>query len=434
LDPQFNAGSGIQRSLSCLAIQIDSKILVGGTFTNISGQPFRNLARLHPQGEVDLDFSPGSSANDEIRTLRIQQDGKILASGFFTNFNGFPRNRIVRLFTDGRVDPEFDPVWPADGPILASWILPDHRVLAVGGEFLASGGTKGHVIRLQPNGSQDDLFHTPEVDGFVRALFVQNDGRIVIGGSFNQVDGQVRSKIARLQINGEEDRSFDAGAIYGAGIWTMAPYTGGGVLIAGIFTNINGFNITNLARLNPYGSLDTGFCPQIRRGTNYAGSIETLTVQADGKILIGGFFDTVNNVPQKNLLRLMPDGTRDVNFQVGSGPDASVMASLLQPDGRLLIGGGFSSYDGEARKSMARLLSDCPPATTLAILLRNKSVELVLSGQVGQSQQIQFVEALGSTATWKVLADFVMSQNQVLRTDETASGSTVRFYRMMSAP
>ena len=109
--------------------------------------------------------------------------------------------------------------------------------------------------------------------------------------------------------------------------------------------------------MNTDGTLDTGFA--IGSGTN--GIVQSITFQPDGKILIGGNFTIYNGIAKQNLVRLNSDGTIDTSFNIG-GSGANGTGSLygiaIQPDGKIIIGGNFISYNGTARGYIARLHSN----------------------------------------------------------------------------
>ena len=89
----FNALANDQAS--ALAVQADGKILLGGKFTTLGGQPRYNLGRLNGDGTPDSIFNPG--ANNQVLSLAIQSDGKILVGGWFSTLAGQQRSRIARL-------------------------------------------------------------------------------------------------------------------------------------------------------------------------------------------------------------------------------------------------------------------------------------------------------------------------------------------------
>ena len=68
-----------------------------------------------------------------------------------------------------------------------------------------------------------------------------------------------------------------------------------------------------------------------------------------------------------NIARLNTDGTLDTSFATGAGIDASLYSLALQPDGKVIIGGFFTTYNGIAKGSIARLNTDGTLDTTFAI-------------------------------------------------------------------
>jgi len=86
----------------------------------------------------------------------------------------------------------------------------------------------------------------------------------------------------------------------------------------------------------------------------------TAALQPDGKILIGGSFLLLNEgQAQFGLARLTATGALDPSFKPGSiDPNGSVQSIVVQPDGRILVGGSFASINGVARNRVARLNAD----------------------------------------------------------------------------
>ena len=97
LDETFNPGAGPDSGIRAIALQRDQKILLGGVFNYFNDTPLNHIARLNVNGSVDLSFQPGEGFNDVVRAIGIQPDGKILAAGHFTNYNGVACSRIARL-------------------------------------------------------------------------------------------------------------------------------------------------------------------------------------------------------------------------------------------------------------------------------------------------------------------------------------------------
>jgi uncharacterized delta-60 repeat protein len=147
-----------------------------------------------PSYATEADFDPG--ANNSVYTLLLQPDGKILVGGQFTTLGGQPRSNIGRLNPDGTLDADFNP--GADGLVYTLLLQPDGKIL-VGGNFTTLGGQpRSNIGRLNPDGTLDASFN-PGADDMVRALLLQPDGKILVGGDFTTLGGQPRLKLGRLE-------------------------------------------------------------------------------------------------------------------------------------------------------------------------------------------------------------------------------------------
>ncbi|EKE19188.1 MAG: hypothetical protein ACD_9C00099G0001, partial [uncultured bacterium] len=116
-----------------LLLQPDGKILIGGTFTTYNGTSRNHIARINADGTLDTTFSPGSGANDDIYSLVLQSDGKILVGGPFTTYNGTSRNYIARINSNGSLDTTFNPGSGANNILHSTVIQPDGKILIGGG-------------------------------------------------------------------------------------------------------------------------------------------------------------------------------------------------------------------------------------------------------------------------------------------------------------
>ncbi|MCP5523744.1 MAG: immunoglobulin domain-containing protein [Verrucomicrobiales bacterium] len=139
LDTGFDPGASSY--VNSLAVQVDGKIVVGGIFSTLGGQPRENLGRLNVNGTLDTDFNPG--ADRGVQSLAVQADGKILLGGSFHTLGGQPRERIGRLNADGSLDADFNP--GADGTVSSLAVQADGKILA-GGNFTALGGQPRNCI------------------------------------------------------------------------------------------------------------------------------------------------------------------------------------------------------------------------------------------------------------------------------------------------
>ena len=202
----------------------------------------------------------------------------------------------------------------------------------------------------------------------VHSSVVQDDGKVIIAGDFTLYNLGVptkSSRIARLNVDGSQDDTFGLG-VSGPNqrVSTLAidrnqnPLLAGNVgkvIVGGQFTSINGTTRNRIARLNTDGSLDTSFAPGV--GPN--NEVFAVAVQNDGKVLIGGSFSTVAGQPNTSgLARLNENGTLDTSFNLNIGASLPVHSILIQTDGKIVVGGEFTQFNGVNVNRIVRLNAD----------------------------------------------------------------------------
>jgi uncharacterized delta-60 repeat protein len=377
LDTTFNAGAN--GTVWALAVQPDGKILVGGAFTTLggggTGTTVRNrIGRLNPDGSLDASFDPG--ADNVVLALVLQPDGKVLVGGMFGALGGggtgSPTRRFVgRLNADGSLDDGFIP--GANNTVWSMAVEPDGQVL-LGGLFTALGGggygttNRSHIGRLNSDGSLDSAFD-PGTDHEVYALAVQTDGKIVVGGAFTTIGGggtgtSTRSRIGRLNADGSADATFNPGA--DVTVWALIVGPDQKILVGGEFNALGGIGGVpttvrhHVGRLNADGTVDTGFDP------GASGEVHSMAVQPDGKIALVGRFTTLGGggtgtAARNRVGRLYSDGSLDDDLDSGANNYATALA--MQPDGKIVVAGAFTTLGGggtgtAARSFIGRLLPD----------------------------------------------------------------------------
>ncbi|MFN3875255.1 MAG: delta-60 repeat domain-containing protein, partial [Flavobacteriales bacterium] len=192
----------------------------------------------------------------------------------------------------------------------------------------------------------------------VTGLVVQPDGKVVCVGDFTSYDGTGRNRIARLDSDGTLDASFNPGTGANFLVTSVALQSDGKLLIGGYFNDYNGTTVIAIARINADGSLDTGYN---LGGVGMNNAVSTITLQPDGKALVGGLFTSYNTIARNRILRLNADGSLDSGFNPGTGAGgggADVLAIALQSNGQVLVGGTFTTMDGNTRNRIARLNAD----------------------------------------------------------------------------
>jgi uncharacterized delta-60 repeat protein/uncharacterized repeat protein (TIGR01451 family) len=321
----------------------------------VASVPRNHLARLLYNGLLDNTFDIGPGANDSIRALALTAEGKLLVGGLFTSINGTNRSRVARLSTDGKVDISFNPGAGADNPVFALALQANDKVL-VGGSFSAFNNiTRPGLVRLNTNGVVDTTFNTGSgFNGTVYAVALQNDGKIIVGGDFISFNGVGRTNLVRLNANGSLDLTF-------SNLWVNAPVRAllvepdGSVALGGSFTNVNGLARRYIARVDKNGAVDLNF---VAGGASPGadGTVYAMKQQVDGKLVVVGDFRSFNNVTRNGITRLNDvDGSTDPTINFGNGADGFVAALVIQPDRKIVIGGGFTHYDDQPRQYIARI-------------------------------------------------------------------------------
>jgi uncharacterized delta-60 repeat protein len=438
LDTSFNPGSGIDLgdSVYSIAVQTNGQILIAGSFNTFNGVARTNIARLNPNGSLDTGFDPGPTLGSSFPYLNavvLQVSGKVLLGGSFTT----PAlTNLARLNTNGTLDSSFVAGTDANGSVSALAVQTNGSVV-VGGSFSqVKGVPRSGVARLSSDGLLDSGY-TPGVTGAlseVLALALQSDGKIVLAGSFTNVNGSMRTNIARLNTDGSLDTSFQPVSVSGGNLfpafpgifYALAVDAQGRVIAGGDFGSVNGMARTNLVRFNGDGKVDPIFNPAA--GTDYA--VNSIIVQTDGKILIGGSFTMVNGAPRNYIARLNNDGTLDNTFDVGTGASDLIYTVALQPDSKVLIGGGFTSYNGTNRSGIARLQNSIsvPAPTLVNPVLSNTTFRVSVATISGKSYILQFKNALTDT-NWTSLPSVPGDGTVKIMTDNSATVAR-RFYRV----
>ena len=285
-------------------------------------------------------------------------DGKLQVGGQFTSFAGATRNRLARLNANGTLDATFNP--GADYYVGAILTQPDDKILVGGAFSMLAGQSLNSLGRLNSNGSLDASFNPGLGTISACCLVLQPDGKILVGGDLGV--SSAPAIFFRLNANGTFDDGFApevSGADYSS-VKAVALQPDGKILVGGNFTTLNGQLHNRLGRFNANGTVDSTFNPGID-GTNYPyPAVYSVALQADGKILVGGDFTSLGGQVRSNIARLNVDGALDITFNPGA--DGPVRALALQADGKILAGGDFTTLAGLSRNHLARL-NNTDPAT-----------------------------------------------------------------------
>ncbi len=332
--------------VNALAVQPDGKALVGGGFRLVEGLERHALARLNPDGTVDPGFAPALGEVPEVNTVLLQPDGKIVVGGRSLQVETNNWASIVRMETNGTMDPTFRSALSSFSSLNALALQTDGKILAASDDS---------VDRLETNGSRDTNFTplqafqwvsvpggTVSANSTFRCLVQLPDSRILLGGSIQAIDGTaVGAGLVRLNGDGSWDRTFQSFTNWAVSALVVQP---DGRIVIGR----NG----GLARLMPDGAWDSTFALPIVEG-----DVSSLILQQDGRILVAGYFERVTGLLRRGVARMNPDGTLDRDFDPGNLGGFALTSAALQADQAVLVGGYFTPLNS-GPSYLARLHND----------------------------------------------------------------------------
>lgn len=356
--PTFNS------TVSAILPNGDGTFFAGGLFGTVTwngGSASRaRFAKINADGSADLTWP--TFGNGQVHAIARDGNGRIYVGGTFTSVtpaggSALTRNRLVRINADGSLDTAFN----APGGVAAAGPSGNVRGIKfdaqgrvyVYGEFQTYNGvTSGYIARLNADGSRDAGFVSP-LNSFVYDVEFASDGRIWIGhgGTWS---GQ--SRIVLVDDTGTRDPGFAyAGSMTANGIVLRAD---GSAL--SVSTNFPYLQHVTLA-----GGIVSGFPnTQFQQGTNQ--QISNHAAAGGGQVYLQGNFSSYASVPSANIVRINEDGSRDTAFDVPVGFNGSVDTMVVDSQGRVWIGGSFISYNGDTTLTRLIVLNGGAPQTFTA--------------------------------------------------------------------
>jgi len=303
-------------------------------------------------GSLDRRFTGRLNEPGSVLALARQPaDGRFLVGGFFSGINGADQPHFTRLLPDGALDPRFAPAPPDD--LVRSVLSLSSGDMLIGGNFLRIGNAvRPGVAKLGAEGGLRTAFF-PEIGepNYINATLEQPDGWLLLAGFFDSYGQNQGHVLDRFDPNiGGFDLPF-ARPEADNDISCMALQPDGRIVVGGGFSTIAGQARAGVARFHTNGTLDDGF----NQGTGVVPRVRTLVVQPDGRILVGGDIHYVHGVLTHNLARLNADGSLDATFHRPWLDFGFVNALALQPDGRILVAGDFRTVDGQPYGGIVRL-------------------------------------------------------------------------------
>jgi uncharacterized delta-60 repeat protein len=339
LQPELPGGVG-----NAVAVSPDGRSYIGGLFTSLDGVRRTGIARLNADGTLDATFVP-PEIHGSVYAVALQPDGRVLIGGNFGRVASQVRSRVARLNPDGSLDLTFNLGSAMAGTVYALAVQADGRILAGGSNVPNSFPLSPFLVRLTQDGTIDasfSMFSPFGVSSLVLAIAVDADGGVIIGGSFTDIRGVAVSNLARLRADGSLDQAFAGRTSFDATVQALALQADGKIIVGGTFGRSASAALEGIARLNPDGSSDSSFGVGVTTGFSF--SVRAIAIQPDGRIVVGGGFGNFNGSMARLFVRLNADGTRDTSFRTLGFEEVGVIAVGVQPDGGLIVSGVFTGY------------------------------------------------------------------------------------------
>jgi len=383
----------LSRGINSIITQKDGKIIVAGQFTagGSSGTGKNHIFRVNEDGTTDSSFAPAVNSsfapNGGIASAVVLPDDRIAITGGFLTINTVAKPFAAILNTDGTLDTDFS---AASTPAAGNTTDPLPRVQAAqtDGKILVAYSKPGAEVTLRRlttvntavspaasnSGIADTAFAGPvfkltgdSTAASVDAVLIQPDGKILVAGSFTSVEITTTTVVPgvspapdtttsttattpcngliRLLSTGAVDTTFQPPALFGARCLALQP---DGKILVGTAAGTDAI-APGITRIGTDGSIDATFEAAIA-GTD--AGLTGINLQADGKIIITGIFNTVNGTARAFAARLGSNGGLDASF--APSVDGAIRSASLKADGSLL----FGSYGSLS----ARIAND--PATS----------------------------------------------------------------------
>ncbi|RAR75725.1 T9SS type A sorting domain-containing protein [Flavobacterium aciduliphilum] len=384
--PTLVAGIRANNAVNHIELQNTGRSIISGYFTTYNNISKPYVARLNTDLTLDQTFT--FAGNQGAMDLAIQSDNKIIAATSSAGFGGTSLG-ITRLLPDGAVDPNFNTggtgisrnISYTNEMAYACAIQTNGDILLGGDFYYYNGVQRLGIVRIKTNGSIDYTFNPTVLNTYYRSVVtgitIQPNGQIILLGFFSPpTAGATQKNIIRLNSDGNIDPTFNAGDTAGSlvynvdlGVSLYSPIAkavvqpDGMIIIAGAFNKYNSNNVKSLVRLTSTGGIDGTFntATGVERAIN-----ELILEPTTNRLIIGGEFTLFGTTAVKKIIRLTTTGALDTTFSIGTGTTDNpvsgctycsnyVKALKQQPDGKIIVGGKFLTFNGLSATNITRI-------------------------------------------------------------------------------
>lgn len=371
-DPTFVTNNSLPSSVfACSEVNTsstDKSYLVGGDFTSYRGSSAIRMVRINQDGTRNTTFSVGVLGfNSTVTSISAESNGSSYAVGNFTTYQGVSRRGIVKLDETGAYDTGFV-IGTGFSAGSVNWNLMNHVIGSPSGPYCFgsftqyNGSSKNCIVKLLTDGTVDPAFNVGT--GFAGGTFgpviiraeVDSLGRVIACGDFTSYRGTPRNNLVRIDSDGTIDTTFTIGSGFNGVVHCVTQVSGGKYMVGGQFTTYDGVSTSRICRLNSDGSLDASFSCLLGSGTD---AVLAISETSDGKYVVSGEFGNVNGEVANGLLRLESNGDIDGTFNLPSdlnnGGSPCGVWNIIDSRERIVLFGEFTSYRGQPVDKIIRL-------------------------------------------------------------------------------
>lgn len=319
----------------------DDKFLVCGDFTQYGGVTHSRIVKLNKDLSVDTQFNSGVGFNAVVNCLSLDpSSNSFYACGNFTQYNGTTASRIIRLTATGSVDASFNTGTGFNGNVLKIICDSQGRIIA-GGTFSSYNGTTAtRIARVLSTGAIDTLF-TNQTVGFNNAVWsleLDSSDRVWCVGDFTSYNSTTYNRMVVLQSDSTVWTGITYSTGFNNGVYLVKKLTDGKFLLSGLFTTYKGVSYTRIVKLTSSGDVDTSF----NAGSGLDSYAFTVAELADNSLVLGGLFDTYNNQLTSKLTRVSATGSIVAGFT--QSYFNGLVRNVILDNSLLYVSGQFSSY------------------------------------------------------------------------------------------
>lgn len=350
IDPSFKAINGANGPIMDVLQTANGNYLIVGLFTNFESQspdnPVNKIASISNDGVINLGFNSGQGADGILSTINPLSNGKYMVSGLLSSYNRRRgMNGVTRINSDGSLD---------STSVELINIRPENPAFGLDTVASFNGGVPGVVAKSFVRDSKVTLLGAFE--NYVSYFYYRSTR------DFKVADYTKMSQLVRLKEDGVMDSTFNFDPVAkrsypgaNGNIADALMQADGKIIAVGDFTTFNGISSNRVFRINLDGSLDQTFAV----GTGADGPVSKITSNAvTGKILLSGNFKTFDGKPKNGVVMLNANGSVDDTFIMGTLTGGAPNYAGQLNNGKILVSGGFRTYNGIIRQGFMILNAD----------------------------------------------------------------------------